>query len=61
MILVWKPIRKRLLGTPEQKWEDNIKMGLEEIGCGMGAGSCEHDNETLGLIKAENLLTSIKS
>jgi len=24
----------RSLGTPRRKWEDNIKMGLQEVGCG---------------------------
>jgi hypothetical protein len=31
-ILVWKPERKRPLGRPSRKWEDNIKMDLREIG-----------------------------
>jgi hypothetical protein len=25
---------KRLLGRPKVKWEDNIKMVLQEVGCG---------------------------
>jgi len=24
----------RLLGRPRHKWEDNNKMGLQEVGCG---------------------------
>ena len=24
----------RPLGRPRHKWEDNIKMGLQEVGCG---------------------------
>jgi hypothetical protein len=36
-ILVGKPEEKRPLGTPRQKWVDNIKMYLREIGWdGMG-------------------------
>jgi hypothetical protein len=31
-ILVGKPERKRPLGRPRHRWEDNIKMDLEEIG-----------------------------
>jgi len=31
-VLVWKPERKRPLGRPRRKWEDNIKMGLQEVG-----------------------------
>jgi hypothetical protein len=33
-VLVGKPERKRLLGRPRRKWEDNIKMDLQEVGCG---------------------------
>jgi len=25
---------KRPLGRPRSRWEDNIKMGLQEVGCG---------------------------
>jgi hypothetical protein len=31
---VGKPDRKRPLGRPRRKWEDNIKMDLREIGWG---------------------------
>ena len=27
-----KPEGKRLLGRPRRRWEDNIKMGLREVG-----------------------------
>jgi len=30
---VGKPERKRLLGRPRRRWEDNIKVDLQEIGC----------------------------
>jgi len=30
--LVGKPEGKRLLGRPRHSWEDNIRMGLREIG-----------------------------
>jgi hypothetical protein len=33
-LLVGKPERKRLLERPRQKWVDNIKMDLVDIGCG---------------------------
>jgi len=33
-VLVWKPEVKRLLGRPRRRWEDNIKMDLQEVGCG---------------------------
>jgi hypothetical protein len=29
-----KPERKRPLGRPRSRWEDNIKMDLQEVGCG---------------------------
>ena len=34
--LVGKPEGKRPLGTPRRRWEDNIKMDLEEVGRGCG-------------------------
>ena len=33
-VLVGKPERKRPLGRPRHRWEDNIKMDLQEVGCG---------------------------
>jgi hypothetical protein len=33
-ILVGKPEGRRPLGRPRHRWEDNIKMDLEEIGFG---------------------------
>ena len=30
-ILTGKPTGKRLLGRPRRRWEDNIRMDLEEI------------------------------
>jgi hypothetical protein len=32
--LVRKPEGKRPLGRPRPGWEDNIEMGLPEMGCG---------------------------
>jgi hypothetical protein len=31
--LVGKPGRKRPLGRPRRRWEDNIRMNLQEVGC----------------------------
>jgi len=31
---VGKPEGKRPLGKPRHTWEDNIKMDLQEVGCG---------------------------
>jgi hypothetical protein len=33
-VLVGKPDGKRPLGRPRRRWEDNIKMDLQEVGCG---------------------------
>ena len=33
-VLVGKPVRKRPLGKPRRRWVDNIRMGLQEVGCG---------------------------
>ena len=33
-LLVGKPEGKRPLGRPTCGWEDNIKMDLQEVGCG---------------------------
>jgi hypothetical protein len=33
-VLVGKPVGKRPLGRPRCKWDDNIKMYLQEVGCG---------------------------
>ena len=35
-VLVGKPDGKRPLGRPRRRWEDNIKMDLEEVGGGCG-------------------------
>jgi hypothetical protein len=33
-VLVGKHEGKRRLGRPRHRWEDNIKMDLQEVGCG---------------------------
>ena len=33
-VLVGKAERKRLLGRPRRRWVDNIRMDLQEVGCG---------------------------
>ena len=35
-LLVGKPEGKRPLGRPRRRWEDNIKMDLQEVGGGRG-------------------------
>jgi len=33
-VLVGKPEGKKPPGRPRHRWEDNIKMNLQEVGCG---------------------------
>jgi len=33
-VLVWKPEGKKPLGRPRRRWVDNIRMDLQEVGCG---------------------------
>ena len=56
--------------VPTRRWEDNIKMDLQEVGCGgmdwieldqdkdEWRSTCECGNERLGSKKVENFLTS---
>jgi hypothetical protein len=37
-VLVRKPEEKRQMGRPGRKLEDNIKMDLQEVGCGVWSG-----------------------
>jgi len=65
--LVVKPEGKRTPGRPRRRWEDNIKMDLQEVGWGVWtgsswlrveqvAGTCECDNEPSGSIKCGEFL-----
>jgi len=38
-VSVGKPEGKRQLGRPRRGWEDNVKMDLQEVGCGEWTGS----------------------
>jgi hypothetical protein len=66
-VLVGKPEGKRPLGRPRRRWEDNIRMDLQEVGCGgmdwIGlsqdrhvAGNCECGNKPSGSIKCGEFL-----
>jgi len=45
--LVGKPERKRPLGRPRHKWEDNIRIGLQEVGfVGMDWTELTHDRDS---------------
>jgi hypothetical protein len=59
---VGKPDERRPLGRPRRKWDDNIKMDLQEVGWGneldrsgsgqrQVAGCCECGNEPSSFIK----------
>jgi len=37
--LVGNPEGKRPLGITRRRWEDNIKVDLQEVGCGVWTGS----------------------
>ena len=47
-VWVGKPDGKRPFGRPRRRWEDNITMDLEEVGCGVWTGSSWHGIETGG-------------
>jgi hypothetical protein len=53
---------KRSVGKPRRRWEDNIRMDLQEVGCGgmnwIGhvASNCECGNEPSGSIKRGEFL-----
>ena len=63
-VLVGKPEGKRPLGRPRLRWEDNIKMDLQEVGVGRGdwmeLGTCGYGEGLSGPINAGNFLTSCK-
>jgi len=40
-VLVGKPERKKPLRRPRHRWEDNIKMDLQEVGCEVGCGGMD--------------------
>ena len=46
-VLVGKPEGKRPLGRPRHRWEDNIKMDLQEVGGGRGDESHPHCHDTV--------------
>jgi hypothetical protein len=67
-VLVGKPEGKRPFGRPRRGWEDNIKMDLQDVGCGFYilvragsgqgqvAGACECGAEPSGSMKCEEFL-----
>ena len=58
-----KPEGKRPLGRPRRRWEDNIKMDLQEVGCeGMNWIELVEDRDRCRTVvnAVMNLLDSIK-
>jgi len=66
-VLVGKPKGKRSLEIPKHRWEDNIKMYLQEVGwetwtgliwlrIGTVAGTCKRGNEPLDSINCGEFL-----
>ena len=53
-ILTGKPTGKRPLGKPRRRWEDNIRMDLEEIGINTGnwVDSAQDRNYSRALVNA---------
>jgi hypothetical protein len=50
---------KRRLGRPRRRWEDNIKMDLEDVGCGvMDWIELAQDRDRLNLL--ENAVMSLR-
>ena len=46
VVLVRRPEGKRPLGRPRHRWEDNIKMDLQEVGCvGLDWIELAHDRD----------------
>ena len=64
-----KPEGKRPLRRPSDRWEDNIKMDIQEVGCWcmdwielvQVAGTCECGNEPSGSIKCGEFLDELKT
>jgi len=66
--LVGKPEGKRPIGRPRRRWEDNIKMDLQEVECGgvdwielaqdrdRWRAFCEFRNEHSGSLKCGEFL-----
>ena len=51
-VLVGKPDGKRPLGRPRRRWEDNIKIDLEEVerGCGDWMGLAQDRDRWRALV-----------
>jgi hypothetical protein len=50
-VLVGKPEGKRQFGKPKRRWEDNIKMNLQEVGGGGWMESAEDRDRWREIVK----------
>jgi hypothetical protein len=51
-VLVGNPMGKRPMGRSRRRWEDNIKMDLQEVGCGgMDTIKLAEDRDRLRALK----------
>jgi len=63
-VLVGKREGRRTLGRPRRRWVDNIRMDLQEVGCGymdwiglaQVADACDCGNELSGSVKCGEFL-----
>ena len=72
-VLVGKPEGKRPLERPRRRWEDNIRMDLQEVGLvyenwiglaeekGQVSGACECGEEPSGSIKRGEFLDQLQT
>ena len=63
-VLVGKPEGKRPLGRPRRRWVDNIRVNLQEVGCGYVGwiGLAQDRDRWQTLVSAEmNLRVPLKS
>jgi hypothetical protein len=58
-VLVGTPEGKRPLGRPRRRWEDNIKIDLQEVGG--GRGDWMHNEELNDLYSLPNIVRLVKS
>jgi len=58
-VLVRKHKGKRQLGRPRNRWKDNIKMDLQEVGCG-GMGWIELAQDTDKWRALVNMLMNLR-
>jgi hypothetical protein len=49
-VLMGKPEGRRPLGRPMHRWENNIKMDLQELGWGMGWIDLAQNRDRWGLL-----------